>query len=39
MIFVHLFNNNFGDNHVFSLFLLIKNNEERKRKRENKNNM
>ena len=36
MIFVHLFNDNFGDNHV-SLFLLVKNNGDRKRKILDKN--
>jgi len=34
MLCVHSFDDNFVDNLVFSLFLLVKNNEDRKMKKE-----
>jgi len=37
MIFVHPLHDNFSDNFVFLFFLLVKNNGERKKKREVKN--
>ena len=39
MIFIQLFNDNFDDNLVFLLFLLVKNNGERKSKSDNNNIM